>query len=101
MGNNSEANNEVVESRSETAFQLRTDLSGYMPTRKSQEVGVTVLVKVCGEESNQDFLIDLATHITDTLDSVLLGSHGLAKAVHQSGYQTLDGSELRCSLGES
>ena len=87
MGNNSEEGRKVVEISPEPPLQLRTDVSGYMPTRKSQKVCVKVLVEVCGEESNQDFLIDLCTHITDTLDSVLLGSHGLAKAVHQSGYQ--------------
>lgn len=101
MGIDPKEHNQVVEGGPEASLQLRTDISGYMPTRKSQKVCVSVLVKVLGESEEQDFLIDLALHITDTLDSILVGGHGLSKAIHQSGYQSLDESDIDEAMGVS
>jgi len=88
MDDQPEASREVVEICPQPPLSHRTNISGYMPTRKSEKVSVSVLIKVLGEEGNEDVNIALITHIQDAVDSVVVGSHGLHKTVSAEQYES-------------
>lgn len=88
MGNNSETDNEVVESSLETTVSSRQGFYSFMSDVKGEVFCITISIQVLGEESLEDRAIDIQTDLDDAIQRILVGNHKLAPVSSGTTYES-------------
>lgn len=96
----SEANNEVVESGSETAVQVRQGVYTFMSNVEGEIFSVAVSVEVLGQEGLEDRACDLCLEMDEVIQRVVVGNFKLAPVASGTTYYDTSVEQIARSMGE-
>lgn len=88
MGDNSKADNEVVESSLETSVSQRQGFYSFMSDVEGEVFCITISIQILGEEKLQDRAIDIQTDLDDAIQRVVVGNNKLAPVNSGTTYQS-------------
>lgn len=88
MGNNSEADNKVVESGIETTVSARQGFYSFMSDVEGEVFCITLSFQILGEEGLQDRAIDIHTDLDDAIQRIVVGNHKLSPVNAGTTYES-------------
>lgn len=88
MGNNSEADNQVVEGSLETTVSSRQGFYSFMSDVEGEVFCITISIQILGEERLEDRAIDIQTDLDDSIQRIVVGNHKLAPVNAGTTYES-------------
>lgn len=86
MGNNSEANNQVLGEGFAIEANETEDVYIFVSTRTGEVFGVKVSIQVCSEVALEDQRCDMLIDLEEAITQTVVGNYRLTKKFHQKEY---------------
>lgn len=87
MGDNSEANNQVLGESFAIEANETEDILIFVSTGTGEVFGVKVSIQVCSQVSLEDRRCDLLTDLTEAVTQTMVGLYRLTKKMHSQEYK--------------